>query len=249
MAAVRKRIVLLCGLTLAGFAGPVLAGPPFVTDDPEPTDTGHFENYLFSEWTHAEGAYKIPAEGVEINYGAFENTQLSWSLPLNTNPGPGGMGQVWEPLGGGVKYRFIQEDAKGWRPQVGFFPQVFIPVGAASHTAHVTELLPIWIQKSYGPWTTFGGGGFTHNPGAGNKNYLIYGWSVQRQFTDRLALGVEVFGQTHDTVDDRGSTAAGFGWLYDFDDTWHLVGSVNTAIAGQPQSDYFSYNLAIKWTR
>lgn len=249
MAAASKRIAWLCGLTLAGLAGPAPAGPPFVTDDPEPTETGHFENYLFAEGTHADEAYHYPAAGVEINYGAFENTQLSWSLPLNTNPGPGGMGQVWEPLGGGIKYRFVQEDEKGWRPQAGFFPQVFIPIGAESHTGHVTELLPIWIQKSYGPWTSFGGGGFTRNPGTGNKNFISYGWTVQRQLNDRLALGVEVFGQTRDAAGDRGSTAAGFGWLYDFSETWHLVGSVNTAIAGQSQSDYFSYNLALKWTR
>ena len=70
--------------------------------------------------------------GIEINYGAFENTQLTWSVPLNPNPGPGGIGVVWAPLGGGVKYRFIEEDEDGWRPQVAFFPQISIPVGPAN---------------------------------------------------------------------------------------------------------------------
>ncbi len=225
------------------------AGPPYVTDDPEPTDTGHFENYLYTEGTHAAGAFSYPGAGVEINYGAFENTQLSWAIPLNPNPGPGGMGLVWTPLGGGIKYRFIQEDAEGWRPQVAIFPQVFIPIGAASHTTPTTELLPLWMQKSFKSWTAFGGTGYTHNPGSGNRNYMIYGAGLQRQVTEALALGVEYFGQTAATVDDHGSAAIGFATLYDLDQTWHLVASVNTGIAGDRENDRLSYNLALKWTR
>jgi hypothetical protein len=34
--------MLAIGLPLAA-----LAGPPFATDDPEPTDLGHYEVYLF----------------------------------------------------------------------------------------------------------------------------------------------------------------------------------------------------------
>jgi hypothetical protein len=248
MAAVRNRIAVLSGLAAAQLFCAAHAGPPFVTDDPEPADNGHFENYLFVEGTHADGANSYPTTALEINYGASENVQLSWSLPLSLNPGTGGMGQVWEPLGGGVKYRFIQEDDNGWRPQVGFFPQVFIPVGPASHDTKVTGLLPIWIQKSIGAWTTFGGGGYSINPGPGNKNFYEYGWALQRQINNRLSLGVEVFGETKDTVDGHGSTAAGIGGIYDFTKDWHVVGSINTGIAGEHSSDFFSYNLALKWT-
>jgi hypothetical protein len=31
------------------------AGPPFMTDDPEPTDYQHWELYVFSQGTHATG--------------------------------------------------------------------------------------------------------------------------------------------------------------------------------------------------
>lgn len=227
----------------------VEAGPPFVTDDPEPTDTSQFENYLYVQGTDASRSYAAPGVGLEINYGAFANTQLSWSIPLNPNPGPGGMGLVWAPLGGGIKYRFIQEDSEGWRPQVAVFPQIFIPIGSASHSYPTTELLPIWLQKSFGAWTTFGGGGYTRNPGENNRNFTIYGWTLQRQINHKLAFGAELFGQTHDTAEDRGSTAAGFAALYDLNETWHLIGSVNTSIAGGADNDRFSYNLALKWTR
>jgi hypothetical protein len=119
----QQRAGLLVLVLSAATASPSIAGPPYVTDDPEPTPTGHWENYLYTESAHVAGQAYTPEVGMEFNYGAFENTQLSWSIPLNLNPGPGGMGVVWAPLGGGVKYRFIEEDDNGWRPQVGFFPQ------------------------------------------------------------------------------------------------------------------------------
>ena len=229
-------------------ATPALAGPPYITDDPEPTDTGHFENYLFVEGTRAGGKFEGPPVGIEINYGPAADTQLTFSVPLNPNPGSGGLGIVWAPLGGGVKYRFIEEDEDGWRPQVAFFPQISIPVGTASHSSPVTELFPIWMQKSFGPaWTVFGGGGFTNNPGNGNRDFANYGLAVQHQFTETLALGLEAFGQTRDSVDDTATTAVGFAALYDFSDEWHLIGSVNTGVINH-RADEFGFNLAVKWT-
>lgn len=229
-------------------AAPAFAGPPYITDDPEPTDTGHFENYLFVEGSRSLGRFAGPAAGIEVNYGAFEDTQLTWSVPLNPNPGPTGMGVVWAPLGGGIKYRFIEEDDDGWRPQVAFFPQVYIPVGSAAHTTPTTELLPIWIQKSFGAWQTFGGGGYLNNPGAGNRSYMIYGWALQNQITDTLALGAEVFGQTRSAGEGTSATAIGFAALYDLSEQWHIIGSINAGVVNARENDGFSYNLALKWT-
>jgi hypothetical protein len=97
------RAGLLVFVLSAVTASPSIAGPPYVTDDPEPTDTGHWENYLYIQSTHVAGQRDRPEPGIEINYGAFKDTQLTWSIPLTSDPGPGGMGLVWEPLGGGVK--------------------------------------------------------------------------------------------------------------------------------------------------
>jgi Putative MetA-pathway of phenol degradation len=229
-------------------ATPAVAGPPYLTDDPEPTDTGHFENYLFVEGTRAGHQFGGPPVGIEINYGPMADTQLTFSFPLNPDPGPGGMGIVWAPLGAGIKYRFIEEDEDGWRPQVAFFPSIAIPVGSASHSSPVTELLPIWMQKSFGPdWTMFGGGGFTNNPGTGNRDFINYGLAVQRQVAPKLALGGEIFGQTRDSADDAASTAIGLAVLYDLSDEWHLIGSVNTGVINR-QADEFGFNIAVKWT-
>lgn len=240
--------LLVCCLVAGVVNDPADAGPPYVTDDPEPTDTGHWENYLYSQGASTAAQSLRAQAGVEINYGAAQNTQLSWSLPLNPNPGPGGPGVVWAPLGGGVKYRFVQEDEDGWRPQVALFPQVFIPVGPLNHGAPVTGLLPIWLQKSVGKWTAFGGAGYTFNSGSGNRDYVIFGGALQRQVTDNFSVGAELFGQTSDTVHDRSAMAIGVAAQYDFSRLWHVVGSLNTGVIAASQSDRFSYNIALKWT-
>ncbi|MGB8266384.1 MAG: hypothetical protein WCE44_08695 [Candidatus Velthaea sp.] len=49
---------------------------------------------------------------------------------------------------------------------IAFYPNVEIPTEAAGHAA---VFLPIWLQKSSGPWTAFGGGGLFLNPGPGNR--------------------------------------------------------------------------------
>ena len=239
-----KSVLAVCAV-LAPVAA--YAGPPYVTDDPEPTDTGHFENYLYVENTHATGAFAVPAAGVEVNYGAFPETQLTLSLPLNSNPGPLGMGVVWAPLGGGIKYRFIDEDENGWRPQVAIFPQVFFPIGSASHSSPTTELLPIWLQKSFGGWTLFGGGGWTHNPGAGNRDFENYGGALSYQLMPNLQLGAEFFGQSRSATGAGATEAAGIAGIFDFSDNWHLVGSLNKGVH-DVSLDRYSYNFAIKWT-
>jgi hypothetical protein len=184
---------------------------------------------------------------VEINYGPFPNTQFTVSLPINVN-GSEGIGTVWAPIGIGVKYRFIAEDEDGWRPQVAFFPSLSIPVGHTNNGEPVTQLFPIWLQKSFGTWTLFGGGGITNNPGPGNYDPINYGIAVQKQVADNLALGVELFGAGTPSVGERPTTAVGMAAIYDFDELWHVVGSVNTGIHNAHDADQFSYSLALKWT-
>jgi hypothetical protein len=155
---------------------------------------------------------------------------------------------VWAPLGLGVKYRFIEDDEDGWRPQVAFFPSIAVPVGPANAGAPVTELLPIWMQKSFGDWTVFGGGGYTNNPGPGNRDFANYGIALQNQVTKDLALGVEFFGAGKGSIGARPTAAVGVAVIYDFNDLWHIVSSVNTGVSNAHDADQISYNLALKWT-
>ena len=43
-----KLVRKFAALVLAGVAAPAVAGPPYLTDDPVPTDTSHWEIYAFT---------------------------------------------------------------------------------------------------------------------------------------------------------------------------------------------------------
>ena len=54
--------------------------------------------------------------------------------------------------------------------------------------------VPLWVQKSFGPWTTYGGGGETiFTSFAGYRNFPYAGGLVQRDIGKKLTLGGEVF--------------------------------------------------------
>ena len=59
---------------------PALAGPPYLSDDPEPTEYKHFEIYTFNNGTTARDGTSGEA-GIDFNYGAAPNLQLTATLP------------------------------------------------------------------------------------------------------------------------------------------------------------------------
>jgi hypothetical protein len=230
---------------------PALAGPPFITDDPEPVDLGHWEVYGFSEGASGRGDTSGVGPSIEVNYGAAPNLQLHLIGNLAFDDPSGGRSRMG--LGDtelGVKYRFITPGKDDWRPQVGVFPLVELPTGDAKRglgAGYTQVFLPVWVQKDFGKWTTYGGGGYWINPGPGNRNYWFTGWLLQRQVTDKLALGAEVFHQTSSMVGRGDTTGFNLGGVYDFTDHYHLLFSAgqggNAAVANPT-----TYYLGFQWT-
>ena len=190
------------------------AGPPFETDDPFtlPHHTGEF--YLFSAGAHAAGGTALDAApAIEANYSLIRNTffhlvaPLSFSKPTG-EPGAYGPGDTEI----GFKWQFM--DPSGSRPVIGVFPFLEIPTGDENRGlggGKPQVFIPVWLGKEMGPWTTYGGGGYWIHPGEGNKNWCFTGILVQRQLTDRMYLGAEVFHQTADVVDGSSGTGINVG--------------------------------------
>ena len=228
------------------------AGPPFRTDDPEPVELGHWEVYGFTAGTHVKGDTAGILPGAEVNYGALPDLQLHAIVPLAFDRPEGsgvkfGMGDIEL----GAKYRFVEEDEEGWRPQIGIFPLLEVPTGNAERGlggGHAREFFPLWLQKSFGHWLTYGGGGYWNNPGAGNKNFWFFGWLLQYQVTDDLALGGEIFHQTADSEGGRDSTGFNLGGIYDITEHYHLLFSAGRGLQHASDSNQFSYYLALQWT-
>ena len=228
------------------------AGPPFRTDDPEPVEYGHWEVYGFSTATHVQGDSSGILPGIEVNYGALPDLQLHLVAPLAFDrPEGSGTKFGYGDTELGAKFRFVQEDEAGWRPQAGVFPLLEVPTGNDARglgTGRVHAFLPLWLQKSFGQWLTYGGGGYWINPGPGNKNYWFAGWLLQRQVTDDLALGGEIFHQTADMAGGKDETGFNLGGIYDFTAHYHLLFSAGRGIANVTTTNEFSYYLALQWT-
>jgi hypothetical protein len=214
---------------LAMAASEAAAGPPYDTDDPGTTDLGHWEIYAFAAGTRSQASFDGTA-GLDISYGAGPDLQLTATLPIDFTSSAGthaGVGNVEI----GVKYRLFHDERSGIA--IAVFPRVYLPTaGRRFGSGRMALLLPLWVQKDFGPWSLFGGGGYTTNPGLGNRNFWQSGMAVTRTVTPRLSLGAEITHQDADTVGGRGTTSLGFGGTY------RLGGPFSLLFAGGPRFEH-----------
>ncbi len=107
---------------------------------------------------------------------------------------------------------------------IGTFVMFELPSGSAELGLGVGKVwykVPLWIQKSFAPWTTYGGGGETiirNVPGLGS--YPFAGWLLQRDI-GRWMLGAEVFYHGPDgeaALQTRPATMVDVGGYYKFRD-------------------------------
>lgn len=131
---------------------------------------------------------------------------------------------------------------------VGTFPILLAPTGNRNRGLGSGEyelFLPLWLQKRFGPWTSYGGGGYWINPGTGNKNYWYAGWLAQRDLAEWLTLGGELFYTTPATRDGDHVLGYNVGGLIHFTEEHHLIFSAGTDVHGQNLSRYYvAYLLA-----
>ena len=74
---------------LVVLARPAIAGPPFVSDDPEPTPYHQFEIYTFNDGTNTRDSTDGET-GIDFNYGAAPDLQLTATLPAGFNQSAAG---------------------------------------------------------------------------------------------------------------------------------------------------------------
>lgn len=210
------------------------AGAPYATDDPEPVDYRHFEIYVASLAEHTPGDTDGIATSFEINYGILPDTHLHIMVPLAFDAAAG------EPARAGVgdteiavKRRLIDETET--HPQVAVYPTVELPTGSSARglgAGHTQVYLPLWMQKGFGKWTTYGGGGYWINPGAGNRNWVFVGWHLERQVLPNLSIGAEVYHEGSRSVGAAPDTRANLGLVWDLSESSHLLASAGPVVRG-----------------
>jgi hypothetical protein len=239
---------LVLAIALLAAASPAQAGPPYTTDDPDPTDQGHWENYLFATGTHADHG-RSGDGGLELNYGAAENLQLSTDVPLQYETGNGrrvGAGG----LELGAKYRFAHQSDGSFMPDAAIYPSITLPTASRKFGArHAALFLPVWMEWDIGDWSTFGGGGYQLNPGQGNRNYRLIGWAVSRKLGPKLSIGAEIYHQGADTLGGSASTNLGLGVTYAITEHLALMASGGPAVHRSSAADRSSFYASIQFTR
>jgi hypothetical protein len=241
---IRLFVLILCIIPLKHNA---FAGPPFLTDDPVPVEYKHWEFYLFStmDKTNAENNLQLPA--IEINIGAIPNVQLHFVIPHMIHiPNDGARTNGLGDIETGIKYRFIEETEH--RPQIAIFPLFELPTGNENRNLGNGRLwvkLPIWLQKSWGDWTTYGGGGYAINSAPLMKNFLYAGWLLQREFNQKVTLGAEVFTQGADSVDSSAFTILNAGGYYNFNKNVSFLFTAGHSLIGERHSIAY---LGLYWT-
>ena len=212
----------LTALALACAATPVFAGPPYLTDDPIPTDTGHWEIYAFTAGEHLASVLEANA-GLDLNFGPVKGVQLTATLPLSFSNAPtqgwrGGTGDVEL----GVKYRFFENESAGL--SAALFPRVILPTSSLDDGGKSRFLLPLWLGKDFpGGTSLFGGGGYLINPGEGNRDFWQAAVALTHDFSDEASLGVEVATQGSETSEGSAQTRAGVGAIFKLSDHANLL--------------------------
>src|SRR5450432_2428817 len=227
------------------------AGPPFQTDDPEPIEYKNYEFYTFATMSSLPGEVDTQIPALEFNWGALPNTHLHIILPAaGYLPDHGVRAYGVGDIELGIKYRFIQETKT--RPQIGTFTMFEIPTGNADRGLGVGKTwykVPLWAQKTFGPWTTYGGGGATVFTSQGYRNYPFAAWLVQRDLGKKVTLGTEIYYHGPEgpaTPLNHPATLVDIGGYYKFRDPgFQLLYCYGHSAIGK--SETYAY-LGLYWT-
>jgi hypothetical protein len=236
----------LLPLVLLALPAAAAAGPPYVSDDPEPTDYRHWEIYLFATGGGREGETAADG-GVDLNYGAAPDLQLTAVLPLSYERAAAGTRFGAGDVELAAKYKFLHQRKGGALPDVAFFPRAFLPTARAGlGTGRLQLLLPLWAQKDFGKWALFGGGGYQFNPGAGNRGYWLTGLGLTRSVSDKLTLGAEIYHRGPDAEGGKAFTGINAGLSYKLKPPYSLLLSIGPGLQHRREEGRYAVYAALK---
>jgi hypothetical protein len=216
-----KRILVFCVALFCAMPLRALAGPPFDTDDPDPTEYRNYEIYAGVDEHRDLGTLNAELPFLEINYGLMPNVQFSVHFGDAQDAAPGTPDAYgFEDFEAGLKMRFVQETSTS--PQISFYPQVTMATGATGATAgHGTLFLPMWAQKTIGKVTVFGGGGWIFDRDDSGPGDWQAGIAATTPLGERDTIGMEFTRTT--PHDDYEQSDVGLGYI-------HTIGAVHALL-------------------
>ncbi|MGE5624938.1 MAG: hypothetical protein ACM3ZT_05265 [Bacillota bacterium] len=232
----RKRGLVALVMFLAPLAS--WAGPPFLTDDPDPIDYRTFELIPAYFVDRSRDGEEIDGPIADFNYGIAPdmhlNLQGGWARLL---PAGGPSESGFSDLRMALKWRFHKETDGS--PEIAIYPAVEFPTGNAEKglgNGQAWYQFPLWLEKNWGDWSSYGGGGWTLNRAPGARDFFYGGWELQRKLGDSAYLGAEVFSQGSTGAGQAGSTVFNFGGGYTLNSRAMLIFTFGHSFAGESQA-------------
>ncbi len=225
------------------------AGPPFITDDPEPLEPQHWEiNYAVSKsWRQGEASAAIP--NIDINYGAAPNIQLHiqprYSFERTTSDTHFGIDDTEV----GIKYRLMNIQHEDFSFMIGIYPMLQLPTGDTKlgpSRNKVQSFLPLWLQAKSEKWTVYGGMGYRINSGTDNKNTLFLAITTLYEISPKLQFGGEVFHESSNTVDGIDSSGFNLGGSFNLMHDKNILFSVGKGLKNASSTNQLSVYLALQ---
>jgi len=185
---------------------------------------------------------------VEFNAGILPETQFHIVAPLAyAKPAGGPVTRGYGDTEIGLKVRLLRETDT--LPQVGLFPMVEVPTGSAERglgAGHTQVYLPLWLQKSWGPWISYGGYGWWRNPGDGQRNWHYLGWLLQRDLSARITVGGELFRRSAATQGGVASDGFNLGAILNLSERNHILVSAGRNLSGDRETHlYLGYQMTL----
>jgi hypothetical protein len=232
----------LCLVAVALLPLRALAGPPFDTDDPDPTEYRNYEIYAGIDDHRDTDTLTSELPFLEINYGLMPNVQFSVHFGDAEQTAPGAATAYgFEDFEAGLKMRFVQETSRS--PQVSFYPQITTSTGVDGVSAgHGTLFLPFWAQKTIGKVTVFGGGGFDFDRDESGPGDWQAGIAATYPVAPDDTIGMEFTRTT--PHDDYEQSDVGFGYIHSVGSLHAVLFSAGRSFGMQP---HFRAYMAYGW--
>jgi hypothetical protein len=207
--------------------GSTQAGPPFVTDDPEPPPPGGWEINVPFILERTPGKTEMDAPLFDLNYG-LPDIQLKLEIPIEVvhEDSSGTLAGAGDLLLG-VKWRFL--DIEKSQLQLGIYPQLLLPTG--DHARGLGDggsafVFPLLAQRNWEKWTLYANVGYWWQTGAETRDYFYAGAVIEREINERLTLGAELFANSPKERGGRSELAFNVGG------TWRLNEHLNLLFSG-----------------
>ena len=209
------------------------AGPPFLTDDPEPPPPGGWEINVPFIFERTSRDIEMDSPLLDFNYG-LPDVQLKLEFPIkilytDSDGTTAGAGDLLL----GVKWRFLNNVQSKF--QLGVYPQLLLPTGDHAHglgEGRSAFAFPVVAQQSWEKWTIYGNVGFWWQTASETRNYVYAGAVLEREITERLTLGLELFGNSPKERDGHSDLAFNIGGVLRFSDHVNLLLSAGRDIVG-----------------